>query len=457
MKVKTIEIAWHRRPEANHNDPVLSVDFLDDSIFATGGGDHEVKIWRLNTTGEEAVVEYCYSLKGHQQSVNVVRFSPDKKLLASAGDDGCIIIWGLREKVCSNWSEITKDNCYWKKNIRGHAMDIYDISWCPNSQFLVSSGTDSNIIIWGIDGTQYTRIHDHTGYIQGVDWSQDDMNIISVANDRTARIYNYTKFPVNTKLQVDDWNSIRPFREDFRISKNLVNNRPLNCKAVLKRMLFSYTSESSDVQDPQAMENSESGEAAMDVEDDFTAVISTSDTPIVEKPKKEEKGGTRGFFMYLGDTVPSFYRRPHSSSDGVLTVIPCGVYLQSEGSIPRNCSYMYLNGVWEKCLPIACYPVLSFPTVVTRFSNTLYKRKEDQNVMSLIGLPYYHVFAVTTTEEVFVYSTQSTTPLFYISNIHYAQICDFAWNASGNCAFTVSSDGYCTLIQFEEGELGEKL
>ena len=76
-------------------------------------------------------------------------------------------------------------------------------------------------------------------------------------------------------------------------------------------MLFSYTSESSDVQDPQAMENSESGEAAMDVEDDFTAVISTSDTPIVEKPKKEEKGGTRGFFMYLGDTVPSFYRRPH--------------------------------------------------------------------------------------------------------------------------------------------------
>ena len=30
-------------------------------------------------------------------------------------------------------------------------------------------------------------------------------------------------------------------------------------------------------------------------------------------------------------------------------------------------------------------------------------------------------------------------------------------NASGNCAFTVSSDGYCTLIQFEEGELGEKL
>lgn len=40
---------------------------------------------------------------------------------------------------------------------------------------------------------------------------------------------------------------------------------------------------------------------------------------------------------------------------------------------------------------------------------------------------YYHVFAVTTTEEVFIYSSNSVEPLFYISNIHYAQICDFAW------------------------------
>ena len=44
MKVKTVEIAWHRRPEATHNDPVLSVDFLNETVFATGEGDHEVKV-----------------------------------------------------------------------------------------------------------------------------------------------------------------------------------------------------------------------------------------------------------------------------------------------------------------------------------------------------------------------------------------------------------------------------
>ena len=38
------------------------------------------------------------------------------------------------------------------------------------------------------------------------------------------------------------------------------------------------------------------------------------------------KSGARGYFMFLGDTVPSFYRRPHSSFDGLLTAIPCGTY-----------------------------------------------------------------------------------------------------------------------------------
>ena len=105
-------------------------------------------------------------------------------------------------------------------------MDIYDISWCPNSQFLVSSGTDSNVIVWGIDGTQYNRIHDHSGYIQGVDWSKDDSTIVSVANDRTARVYSYARGHVNMCLQVDDLNALRPLKVDHRISKNIINNRP---------------------------------------------------------------------------------------------------------------------------------------------------------------------------------------------------------------------------------------
>ena len=110
----------------------------------------------------------------------------------------------------------------------GHAMDIYDISWSPTSQFLVSSGTDSNIIIWGIDGTQYVRLHDHSGYIQGIDWSRDDVSIVSVANDRTARVYSYARGRVNPSLQTEDWTAlaVAALRSEFRISRSVVHNKP---------------------------------------------------------------------------------------------------------------------------------------------------------------------------------------------------------------------------------------
>lgn len=125
-------------------------------------------------------------------------------------------------------------------------MDIYDISWSPTSQFLVSSGTDSNIIIWGVDGTQYARLHDHSGYIQGIDWSRDDVSILSVANDRTARVYGYARGRVNPCLQTEDFAAFvgnagsvgsaglvggaggagGALRSEFRISRNVVHNKP---------------------------------------------------------------------------------------------------------------------------------------------------------------------------------------------------------------------------------------
>ena len=130
------------------------------------------------------------------------------------------------------------------------------------------------------------------------------------------------------------------------------------CRAVLKKRLF---------REPAAMEvegeTGETGETGqrgegegMD-EESFAAVISTADAPIVTTPTQrgnwgnkggnqsgnqsgnqvetggEEgnglKGVARGYFMFLGDTVPSFYRRPHSSSDGLLTAIPCGTFRRS--------------------------------------------------------------------------------------------------------------------------------
>ncbi|KAJ1879596.1 Chromatin assembly factor 1 subunit, partial [Coemansia sp. S17] len=100
MRVKTVQINWHDKL------PIFSVDFDHNYVnssggwrFATGGGDNNVRLWRLRTPSErerepkQPAVEFLASLNRHTAPVNVVRFSPCSSKLASAGDDGVIIIW----------------------------------------------------------------------------------------------------------------------------------------------------------------------------------------------------------------------------------------------------------------------------------------------------------------------------------------------------------------------------
>ena len=44
-----------------------------------------------------------------------------------------------------------------------------------------------------------------------------------------------------------------------------------------------------------------------------------------------------------------------------------------------------------------------------------------------------------------------------IGNMHYATFSDLAWSADGRILIVASTDGYCSLVSFEEGELGEPL
>ncbi|KAJ7837931.1 hypothetical protein B0H13DRAFT_177331 [Mycena leptocephala] len=120
MRFRTLEIRWH------DSKPISSCDFQPvpfkkarpppgsaPSAFAaqayrlaTAGEDNHVRVWMvypnirpldLEGTGEVAPrparVEYLATLSRHSAAVNVVRFSPNGDLIASAGDDGMVIIW----------------------------------------------------------------------------------------------------------------------------------------------------------------------------------------------------------------------------------------------------------------------------------------------------------------------------------------------------------------------------
>lgn len=65
------------------------------------------------------------------------------------------------------------------------------------------------------------------------------------------------------------------------------------------------------------------------------------------------------------------------------------------------------------------------------------------------------IYAVATKCSVYLYDTQQRLPFGLISNIHYTRLTDLAWSNDGNTLLVSSTDGYCSIVQFTDGELGQ--
>jgi WD40 repeat protein len=73
MKAAPLLVSWH-----NENAPIYSAHFEPHGKgrLATAGGDNNVRLWNVETQGEERKVTYLSTLVKHTQAVNVVRWCP---------------------------------------------------------------------------------------------------------------------------------------------------------------------------------------------------------------------------------------------------------------------------------------------------------------------------------------------------------------------------------------------
>jgi chromatin assembly factor 1 subunit B len=93
-------------------------------------------------------------------------------------------------------------------------------------------------------------------------------------------------------------------------------------------------------------------------------------------------------------------------------------------------------------------------TIAVRFCPLLFELKESK-AKPVIPLPYRMIFAVATKCSVYLYDTQQKIPFGLISNIHYTRLTDLSWSKDGKILIVSSTDGFCSIIQFADGELGK--
>jgi WD40 repeat protein len=116
-------VLWQMLPEV----PALAFS-PDAKLLASAGMDGTVRLWEV-VTGKEL---HVLKLQGHAMAV---AFAPDGKLLATAGYDRVVRLWDVNKGEQLRFCE-------------GHKDTIVALAFSPDGSLLASSGADKSIHVW---------------------------------------------------------------------------------------------------------------------------------------------------------------------------------------------------------------------------------------------------------------------------------------------------------------------
>lgn len=149
-------------------------------LIASCSDDSTIKIWKNNIHG------FSHLIKIHNAPVKSLDFSPSGKLLISGGNDKKIIIYSLSEnKILSLY-----DNKYNIKSVR-----------MSHNGCLIATGDEKSSKIWDINKQILLNnyFNEHTGYINCVKWSPDNITFASGSKDHKIKLYDIrTKGSIQT-------------------------------------------------------------------------------------------------------------------------------------------------------------------------------------------------------------------------------------------------------------------
>ena len=153
-----------------HQDEIFSVTFSPDGkMLATAGDDGTARLW--NTSGQQLA-----EVKGHQGGVRSVCFGPDGKMLATAGRDGSARLWNLSGQQLTQF--------------KGHQGWVRSVCFSPDGKTLATAGDDGTVRLWNLSGQQLAEVKGHQSEIYSVSFSPDGKMLAAAGFDGSARLWN---------------------------------------------------------------------------------------------------------------------------------------------------------------------------------------------------------------------------------------------------------------------------
>lgn len=143
----------------------------DGKLLVTAGNDGTARIWAV-PDGIEIVV-----LKGHTGNVVTAVFSPDGRMVVTASSDDTARVWDA-----TNGQVISI--------LRGHEADVKTAAFSPDGQRVVTASEDGTSVLWdATTGNQICILQGHEGDVNTAAFSPDGLRVVTASEDSTARVW----------------------------------------------------------------------------------------------------------------------------------------------------------------------------------------------------------------------------------------------------------------------------